>query len=192
MVSDDGVADSDDRLGDGDDAFVVTGVDPTASERLAEMWVALARGQQDYGSHLKASANRQRVQAAISQYATNDQLLVARPPTEDERSDPSAVQPYTDETEPDAIGFVMFRRQSNRYAVTRSRGLIENLYVVPDHRGRGVGSRLLAAAETRLSERGVDVVALEAMAGNGHGRRFYRRHGYCPHRIEFEKAVDSD
>jgi len=35
------------------------------------------------------------------------------------------------------------------------------------------------------------VVALETMADNEAARRFYRRHGYEPHRIELERESDT-
>ena len=163
-----------------DAAVEITGVDPTAAGELVDLWVPLARGQREYGSHLRAEANRTRVRELLARYAANDRLLVAR--SEADSAD----------LETDTVGFVMFRTRSDRYEVDSSRGLVENLYVVPDCRGSGIGSALLSAAERRLGERGVETVSLEAMAANEDARRFYRRHGYESHRIEFEKSLDGD
>jgi ribosomal protein S18 acetylase RimI-like enzyme len=69
---------------------------------------------------------------------------------------------------------------------------VQNIYVTPNHRGEGIGSELLAEAETRLAEAGADAVSLEVMADNEGARRFYRRHSYGPHRVELEKSVESD
>lgn len=152
---------------------VVTGADPAEADLLADAWVSLALGQREHGSHLRAEANRTRVRELFARYSANDRLLVARP-----------------EADGDPVGFVMFRTRSGQYEVDCVRGLVENLYVAPDHRGAGIGSTLLAAAERRLRERGVEVVSLEAMAQNSAARRFYRRHGYETHRIGFEKSLD--
>ncbi len=156
----------------------IRGPEPRDAESLADLWVALARGQQDHGSHLQAEQNRSRVRDVLARYAATDRLLVADAPS------------TTPAGETDIVGFVMFRIRADEYEVDCRRGLVENLYVVPDHRGRGIGSDLLSAAEQLLRERGVDVVSLEAMAQNNAARRFYRRHGYEPHRVEFEKSVE--
>jgi len=163
----------------GTDAGIeVTSADPGAAGELVDLWVALARGQREYGSHLRAEENRTRVRELFARYAANNRLLVAR------------VAPDRSDTETDTVGFAMFRTRADRYEVDCSRGLVENLYVVPDWRGSGVGSTLLSAAERRLRERGAETVSLEAMAANEDARRFYRRHGYEPHRVEFEKPLD--
>jgi ribosomal protein S18 acetylase RimI-like enzyme len=51
---------------------------------------------------------------------------------------------------------------------------------------------LLDAAETALVDRGADVLAIEAMADNDGARRLYRRRGYDPHRVQFERPVEAD
>lgn len=146
-------------------------------EVLADLWVDLARDQLEYGSHLRPSANRGLVRDTIAHHVATDGLLVVR---------------AADDTEQDIVGFVMFSPETGQYDQDVVRGVIQNLYVVPDCRGSGVGGRLLAAAEAALVDVGVDVVTLDAMAGNEAARRFYRRHGYDAHRVELEKRVESD
>jgi len=70
--------------------------------------------------------------------------------------------------------------------------VIVNLYVRPGSRGDGVGSALLAAAESELADMGVDTVSLEVLADNEDARRFYRRHDYGPHRVELAKSMEND
>ncbi|MFB6255126.1 MAG: GNAT family N-acetyltransferase [Haloplanus sp.] len=91
------------------------------------------------------------------------------------------------------------RRVAERFAVERgplrqdrTRGVVRDLYVVSDRRGEGIGGRLLDAAESTLRDRGVDIVAVEALADNVDAVRFYERRGYRPHRIEFEREVEND
>jgi ribosomal protein S18 acetylase RimI-like enzyme len=59
-------------------------------------------------------------------------------------------------------------------------GEIESLSVLPDHRGRGVGSRLLEELHERLREQGAADFILGALSGNSDAIRLYERHGYRP------------
>lgn len=59
-------------------------------------------------------------------------------------------------------------------------GEIDWVHVHPDHRGRGVGTRLLDRVETILRERGVDRIEGRVLAENAPGGDFYRDHGYDP------------
>ncbi len=56
-------------------------------------------------------------------------------------------------------------------------GEIHDFAVLPDHRGRGVGSRLLHAVRIELAALGISELRLTVMAANGDARRFYERHG---------------
>jgi ribosomal protein S18 acetylase RimI-like enzyme len=92
----------------------------------------------------------------------------------------------------DVVGFLTFTMDSGTLDQDATRGVVQNIYVVPEARSAGIGSALLAEAERRLAAAGVAVIALEVMAENDAARRFYRRHGYGPHRVELEKSVESD
>lgn len=142
-------------------------------DAVADLWVALAGEQRDFGSHLLAAENRTRIRDAIARNAIADELLVAR-------------------TGNDVVGFLTFGVESGTYEQDVIRGVVRNIYVVADVRDEGIGTLLLTEAERRLADAGVDVVSLEVMADNDAARRFYRRHGYGPHRVELEKSVESD
>ncbi|WP_435174482.1 GNAT family N-acetyltransferase [Halorussus sp. AFM4] len=144
------------------------------ADAVADTWVDLAAEQRAYDSHLLAEENRATVRAAVARSAVADELLVARTDADD------------------VAGFVTFGIESGDYEQDVTRGVVRNIAVVPDRRGEGIGSELLRTAERRLGEAGADAVALEVMAGNEDARRFYRRHGYAPHRVELEKSVESD
>ncbi|MFC7080826.1 GNAT family N-acetyltransferase [Halorussus caseinilyticus] len=64
-------------------------------------------------------------------------------------------------------------------------GTILWLHVDPDNRDSGVGSTLLKHTQAVLSERGVERVAAEVLAGNENGNRFYEANG-------FEKATERE
>jgi GNAT superfamily N-acetyltransferase len=144
-----------------------------AADELADMWVSLAADQRTYGSHLEAEANRGQIRSAISRHVVSDRLRVAR---ENDR----------------LLGFVMFTVDSGSLSRSVSRGLVENLYVVPDRRREGIGTALLEAAESALEGEGVDVIALDVLAANNDARAFYREHGYGPHRVTVERSIEND
>ncbi|WP_137287272.1 GNAT family N-acetyltransferase [Halorussus salinisoli] len=144
------------------------------ADAAADCWVELAADQRELGSHLLADENHTTIREAFTQSAVADELVVARDDADE------------------LVGFVTFGIESNSYEQDATRGLVQNIYVVPDRRDEGIGSDLLRAAEERLVESGADTLALEMMAANDDARRFYRRHGYAPHRIELEKSVESD
>jgi ribosomal protein S18 acetylase RimI-like enzyme len=158
-------------------------------DRVTDLWVDLARDQRAYGSHLYARANRVPVRERIARHVANDTLLVACDSDAVGSSDDDAVGSGGSD---DVVGFVTFDVQTGSYAQDVTRGLVRNVFVAEGHRDEGVGSALLAAAEVELADRGVDVVQLEVLADNDAAKRFYRRAGYEPHRIEMEKSVESD
>jgi GNAT superfamily N-acetyltransferase len=55
---------------------------------------------------------------------------------------------------------------------------IDELFVLPQARSRGVGARLLAAAEAALAARGCVRLQLQLAAGNEPARAFYESRGY--------------
>ena len=152
--------------------MAVEPADPADAERVADLWVALADGQRDHGSHLLAGPNRDRIRETLAHHAAEGRLLVAR--------------------DGGLAGFVTVDPERGRYAQDTDRGLVTNLYVVPERRREGVGTALLAAAENRLREQGVETAALDVLAANEAARRFYRAAGYSPHRMELEKPLESD
>jgi ribosomal protein S18 acetylase RimI-like enzyme len=141
-------------------------------EEVRGLWVRLAAGQRDHGSHILPEANRERISESVARHAVGETLLVAR--------------------DDDIVGFVMFTVETGTYEQDCTRGIVENLYVLPEHRNEGIGTALLGAAETALFDRGVDTISLDAMADNERARAFYRRRGYEPHRVELEKRAESD
>ena len=57
---------------------------------------------------------------------------------------------------------------------------IDEFFVMPEARSRGVGGRLLAAAEAGLAARGCVRLQLQLAVANAAGRAFYEHRGYAP------------
>ena len=171
------------------------------ADAVADLWVELAESQREFDSHLLPGENRQQVRESVAQHAVAGELLVARADEADPQSasaeadgahDATDAAGPKEPTDPELVGFVTFGIESSNYDQDVVRGVVRNIYVVPARRGEGIGSALLDAAEAGLAEAGANVVSLEVMAENADARRFYRRHGYAPHRVELEKSVESD
>jgi ribosomal protein S18 acetylase RimI-like enzyme len=60
-------------------------------------------------------------------------------------------------------------------------GLLDELYVMPEHRNQGLGTALLQAAETELITRGGEVLEIGVDGEDVDAQRFYERHGYVDH-----------
>ncbi len=58
------------------------------------------------------------------------------------------------------------------------RGWIYSLAVLPEHQRKGIGSRLLGHAESRLVDLGCVKINLQIVEGNKQVAGFYERHGY--------------
>jgi ribosomal protein S18 acetylase RimI-like enzyme len=72
-----------------------------------------------------------------------------------------------------AVCFVGFSTFAARPLVN-----IHDLAVVPEHRGRGVGRRLLEAVEAKAHDLGCCKLTLEVLAGNRPAQTLYRRAGF--------------
>ncbi|MCD2199590.1 GNAT family N-acetyltransferase [Halobacterium sp. KA-4] len=151
------------------DVAAATGDDVGA---VTELWVALAREQRAHDSHLLAEENREQARDLVAQYVHTGDCAVAR----------SGGQP---------VGFVMFHVETGFFETDATRGVVDNIYVLPDLRGEGVGSALLDYAEGQLRDAGADVLAVEALWDNEAARRLYDSRGYAPHRVTMEKPTDA-
>lgn len=80
-------------------------------------------------------------------------------------------------------GYAMVRFTNGGWAqldTPEQMAAIESLSVGREHRGRGLGSRLIAAVHADLRERGIELLTLAVFAGNAPAARLYARFGMQP------------
>ena len=75
------------------------------------------------------------------------------------------------------VGYVVADRTPNHGEPT---GHVKDIAVAAEHRGEGVGTKLLQQALTRLAQEGVASVKLEVRESNDSARSLYRRFGFEP------------
>ncbi len=56
--------------------------------------------------------------------------------------------------------------------------LLDELYVVPDRRGEGVGSKMIGLFMDECRARGVELIEINVDESDVDAQRFYRRHGF--------------
>ena len=71
----------------------------------------------------------------------------------------------------------------------RRHGLISDLFVAADRRGEGIAQRLLGAMADRLRELGAGRLRICAVAPNAPAIAAYRRFGFEPFEITFDKPL---
>lgn len=80
------------------------------------------------------------------------------------------------------VGHVLLRWAGSPHGAVASRLLdcpdIEDLWVSPEYRSRGIGSRLMDAAEALVRQRGYARVGLGVAVDNVRARSLYQRRGY--------------
>lgn len=143
------------------------------ADTVADLWVELAASQRPHGAHLLAEPNRSAAREFLGQLIVAGDVYVARVGGR-------------------VVGFVSVHVETGAYDQDATRGVVDNVYVRPEFRGRGVGLRLLDAAETALVEDGASVLAISALADNDGARRLYESRGYSPHRVTFERSVSEE
>jgi ribosomal protein S18 acetylase RimI-like enzyme len=57
---------------------------------------------------------------------------------------------------------------------------VESLSVLPEYRGRGIGTTLMDALDREIAALGIEDVIVGALAGNEDALRLYRRRGFRP------------
>lgn len=125
--------------------------------------IARAAWEHDYPDHL----SRESVTEGLEEWYGREELLA-----ELDRAGSTLLVADHDDA---VAGFV-----HAAWDAAGSEGSLLRVYVDPDHRGAGVGRRLVEAATDALFDRGVERVTAMALAANDPGDAFYRAVGFEP------------
>ena len=86
------------------------------------------------------------------------------------------------------VGFASGSVPEYPLKVSESFGTIDDLYVLPEFRGRGVGSKLVVESLKTLKARGVKTVRLNVLKENKPAVKLYRRLGFKTRSYGMEKT----
>ena len=75
---------------------------------------------------------------------------------------------------------------SNRF------GLISDVFVLPEFRGRRIAARLIQEMERQLKQTGIRRLRVNALAVNASARRSYEHAGFAPYEVIYEKQVGDE
>ena len=87
------------------------------------------------------------------------------------------------------IGYVHAEVRENPMLESKRIGVITELYVHPECRGRGIATRLVEETSRALAAQGVERVAAEYPTANYVARRFYESRGFRPYTSLYLREV---
>ena len=77
------------------------------------------------------------------------------------------------------VGFVSGElREGSPTFLPKTWASVDDVFVHPDHRNRGIGRALIASVEGWARRKGANGVSLQVAAANGRGRKFYEDLGF--------------
>jgi GNAT superfamily N-acetyltransferase len=85
------------------------------------------------------------------------------------------------------VSLVTWRGQDIGYCVSTiasdATGELDSLYVVPSHRGSGVGHALMSTAMDWFDGHSVESIIVEVISGNDAAQQSYARYGFLPRTV---------
>jgi GNAT superfamily N-acetyltransferase len=128
--------------------------------------------------------------------ATRDRLRNAGWPRDNGRSwiegllaAPDALMLVAADPDGAAVGHLIGQYYADSAMWTVARTELISAYVLPEHRGRNIGGRLVEAFFAWSRERRAEGFRVSACAANESAIRFYPRHGFAP--LSVELAADA-
>lgn len=88
-----------------------------------------------------------------------------------------------------AVGYITGRTVVEPRRMLPARGIVEDWYVNPAHRGQGIGSALLKEIEERFRSAGCEVIESGTWASNERARRAHDSLGFQEIRIIYRKRL---
>ncbi len=87
------------------------------------------------------------------------------------------------------VGYVYGSIVENPLLARRRIGVLKELYVVPEERGRGIATTLIEEAMKELSKIGVHYIAVEFPTRNIVAQKFYEKLGFRPYMSVYLREV---
>src|SRR5262245_55837075 len=88
-----------------------------------------------------------------------------------------------------AAGFILRDENPAETEDSNICGYINDVYVVPHRRGRGLASLLLRAVETYLRSKGMARLRINTLVSNESAKRAYAKSGFEPYEVMMEKRL---
>lgn len=88
-----------------------------------------------------------------------------------------------------AAGFILRDENPAETEDSNVCGYINDVYVVPDRRGRGIASLLLRAVEDYLRAKGMARLRINTLVANESAKRAYLKNGFEPYEVMMEKRL---
>ena len=93
------------------------------------------------------------------------------------------------ETDDEIVGCGYARIESSKaYLKHRNHSYLGFMYVVPEHRGKGVNKKIVDVLEAWSTSRGISELRLEVYVENAAAIRAYEKSGYSRHVLEMRKG----
>lgn len=80
----------------------------------------------------------------------------------------------------ETVGFIMFGFREEPMWRIRQRGYLSNIYVIPSHRRKGMGTFMVEGALQTLRQMDVELVELDVYVNNRAARAFWQSFGFLP------------
>ena len=94
------------------------------------------------------------------------------------------------EVEGKPIGFSLMQIQKNAPIFNIDRiGVISDLYIKSEYRGRRLSSKMMDRLLNWLKEKGINDVSIAFMAGNKHARKIYEKWGFREFHIGMRRTI---
>ncbi|HIE52218.1 MAG TPA: GNAT family N-acetyltransferase [Armatimonadetes bacterium] len=90
------------------------------------------------------------------------------------------------------VGFVSGVIGSRPVFRVARRGIIQNIVVRREYRGRGIGRRLVEAALAWFRERDVGQVDVDVAIANEGGVEFWKRLGFVPYMLQMKRMLEGE
>lgn len=87
------------------------------------------------------------------------------------------------------VGFINWSYPTRWFQTSTRQASVDNLYVKPAYRRRGVGTRLMEEAMNRIREKGVGNVEVSVLSDNVKAVRFYEKFGLRVYRYGMRKEL---